>query len=498
MRARNLVKPLIAITAAAGAGVFAILCLARIDVAVSGRGVMRPARYAELRASHAGRVVEILRMNNDQVAEGEAILVQDSTQELFALRTVERDIEKYEADLKACLGQARRERENRVARMETEVKACEAEIARREHEVEAARIALREVLENPVQARLSAARERIRQQEIRLAVAKKEVEDARELFERGMQSKATFEKLLSARQIAESELKVREEELRVLEAEARGLDAEKARKNLDAALSIVATLKATLEGRKKDLEKARLDLENDDAERDIRARLEKARIERDRLKKIIEEKTLRAPISGILADFHVKPSAVISSSDRLGWIYDISGLKFYASVRQTDMPRVRPGQKVELYLDALPYRKEGVFEAVVAEVSAVADRPREEMAAAGIDPSTPQGLVICRVLPCEKSGFFRVGFTGLAEVIVGRASIFSILAGWEETGMYGLDAVLGARGAAKAEKAPDAGSAGERHPDVEPPQDAARQERLSRQEQGREPETRPAKEQIAK
>ncbi len=463
MRTRGFIKPVIAVTVSAGAGVFAILCLAKIDVTVSGRGVMRPVRYAELRALHAGRVIEILKRNNDRVAEGEAVLVQDSAQELFSLRAVERDIEKYEADLKACLGPLRRERENRVARMEAEVKAGEAEIARRGHEVEAARIALREAIESPVQARIEAAREKVRQQEIRLAAAKKEVEDARELFEKGMQSKATFEKLVSTQQIAESELKVRENELRVLEAEAKGLGAEKAAKNLDAALSRVASLRAALDVKKKDLEKARLDLENDDAEREIRAKLEKARIERDRLKKALEEKTIRAPIAGILADFYVKPGAVLSSSDRLGWVYDVSSLKFYAAVRQADMPRVRPGQKVELYLDALPYRKEGVFEAVVTEVSAVAERPRDEAASIALDASAPQGLVVCKVLPCEKSRLFRVGFTGLAEVIVGRSSILSILAGWEETEMYGLDAAMGAREAKDDEKFPDVqGSSGAR------------------------------------
>ncbi|MBW3601567.1 MAG: efflux RND transporter periplasmic adaptor subunit, partial [Actinobacteria bacterium] len=115
-------------------------------------------------------------------------------------------------------------------------------------------------------------------------------------------------------------------------------------------------------------------------------------------------------------DGTLRVGAPVVAGQTLFTVYDLSGLYVTADVDEVDVPRVRPGQRVEVLVDALPDativgRVEGV--GVAAEQTATGGvgyptRVRLLRVEAGRGPSSP-----------SRSGL-RVGMTASAEIVTRR------------------------------------------------------------------------------
>jgi len=180
--------------------------------------------------------------------------------------------------------------------------------------------------------------------------------------------------------------------------------------------------------------------------------LEKARLEERRFSRAMEDRALRAPISGVLYKFHVQSGDWVSSQDTLGWVCDTSSLVFQAQVTQRDSARVRIGQRARVYFSASSGGS-GLYEAEVAEIGEfleVAERNTSDPLGLFPLPLTrtvmpPQAMVRLKVLgavgcapdeisagvsPASTGGALRPGGVGQARILVGDGKLAEWFFNW--------------------------------------------------------------------
>lgn len=96
--------------------------------------------------------------------------------------------------------------------------------------------------------------------------------------------------------------------------------------------------------------------------RDARARLEQARDE-------LAKKTIRAPFDGVLASFDVELGEYVREGQELGELLDLSAARTTIGLTDRQVVEVRPGQPVEVAVEAWPNRS---FEGVILRVGVAA------------------------------------------------------------------------------------------------------------------------------
>ncbi|MCZ7644314.1 MAG: HlyD family secretion protein [Planctomycetota bacterium] len=437
MKAMRMMGPLVGATFGGFALAVLVGFLAKMDVVVTAPGEIRPIRYAELRPVVEGRVIDLYHSEGDYVKAGEPILRIDAAPDELARAKLKAQVDDFENQL-ADQDRQRKEQQAKVELARASILEAEADVATRKVQLRDAQTALAQAKAQPEALEICIAEEELKQKTIAEADAKKLLEDNRTLLEKGVLSQHSYEKSESAYKTACSETEVSRNKLALLIKQKKlsegngALALEKAEGQAASARAEVQAVEARLEKRKRELMLAELALEDRREADRLKSELERARLEDDRLTRIISEKTMCAPIAGIIHDFHVKVGQTISHKDNQGWVYDVTELLFYAYTKQVDMMEVAPQQPALLYIDALPYRKEGTFDGQVVEVGQIAEAPETGTHYSGSlkvlqsDPS-PRGLAILKILPEPGEKRLRVGFPGYAEITVGRASIFEVL-----------------------------------------------------------------------
>jgi membrane fusion protein (multidrug efflux system) len=99
------------------------------------------------------------------------------------------------------------------------------------------------------------------------------------------------------------------------------------------------------------------------AQRDARAELKRARDD-------LAKKTIRAPFDGVLRSFDVDVGEYVGEGQKLGELLDTRTARVTIGLRDLEVVAVKPGQTVEVHLDA--YRGE-VFVGTVLRVGAASD-----------------------------------------------------------------------------------------------------------------------------
>lgn len=407
--------------------------VAQMDVIVRAPGELRPIKYADVRPPIEGIVLEVFKREGDGVKAGEPILRMDARMEELEREKLRRETERLEGDLKD------RERQRQECAAKLDLAKSAVKVA--EADVESSKAKLLEVLSSLKQAEAVPdaieyrnAEERLHQQQIALKDAEKACEDDRLLFEKGLVSEQNLNKARSVVETAKSELRVRENALLIFKKTRFGADLEKAKAEAAGQKAALDATAARLEQRRSEVKLCELAAMDESVTRRLESEIAKNRLAEKRLTREITEKTLVAPIDGILYDFHAKPGQTVTHKERTAWVFDNSAFLFYGRVQQMDLSNIEKDNPALLYFDALPYRLEGTWDARVSVASQVAAPPTGNSGESilplpGVTDNHPQALVILEVKPDARNAKLRVGFTGYAEITVGRASLIEVLAG---------------------------------------------------------------------
>ncbi len=146
----------------------------------------------------------------------------------------------------------------------------------------------------------------------------------------------------------------------------------------------------------------------------LKRTLETLKSEQEQNRQEIEKRTLRSPIAGTLnAPQRLRPGVIVAAGQTLATVVPDSTVEILATydVRGAS-GRIAPGQLATLKLDALPWTRHGVVEAVVREVSQV--------------HSDGQILVRCNIMMAPDNTK-RHGLVGTLEIEIDRATPLQIL-----------------------------------------------------------------------
>ncbi|MFP4316546.1 MAG: HlyD family secretion protein [Desulfovibrionales bacterium] len=265
---------------------------------------------ATVGSKYEGRVEEIRIREGTRVEKGEILLVLESDRTRAQVRQAEHQLESLSERLKA---------------LQTELSILEADvplnIERTRDAVEQARARVQETRERQEQASRDASRfARLYEEE---TVARREAEEA------SLQL-----------QVTESELAVARKAL------------EQAEKELEQA----ALGRKRIQARKEELAAARSDVE-------------RARAGLDEITTVLNDLTIRAPVTGTVTSRLVEEGETVSPGGALFEVVNLKTLYLKAYVPETDIGKIAHGHPARIHVDAFPDR---VFPATVGFIASEA------------------------------------------------------------------------------------------------------------------------------
>lgn len=296
------------------------------------------ARQVDVSARLTGRVVELRAREGQPVERGQLLVVMDDRDLRPEVGRAEATLAAARARLRDLLAGARpeelREAEARLAQAEARLSDLLA--GSRPQEVEAARAAVRQA----AAARALAERELARVQELfaRELVAAQELDRARQAYESAAaQEQAAYQRLA------------------LVEAGPRPHEVEAARAEVRAARERLALLRAG--PRPEEVAAARAQVaEAEGVLEAARARLAETR--------------LYAPLTGVVLRQNVEPGETVTPGLPLLTLVDPTDLWIRVYVPETDIGRVRLGQRAHVTVDSYPGR---VFPGTVTEIAGEAE-----------------------------------------------------------------------------------------------------------------------------
>lgn len=277
-----------------------------LESKVTANGEIRPRNFVNMTSEVPGRVIEIYVKEGDWVKAGTPLLKIDPTQ-------ISSEAESSQANLQAA----------------------RAEVQNAQVQVDAAR---NNVLN--VQASLAAARYELERAKADLTFAEEEFRRREQLLEQGVISRAEYDRARASYRGAQALVEAQQQRVQQLEAQLRDaqIRVRQAQAQLRSAQARVAQIQANY--------KSAL----------------------DRLAKTIQ----KAPIDGVVANLPVRVGQYVLASfstTPLLTIADMSEINVEVQVDETDIARVRVGQKARIRVDALGDQE---LEGVVSEVGRAA------------------------------------------------------------------------------------------------------------------------------
>jgi len=195
---------------------------------------------------------------------------------------------------------------------------------------------------------------------------------------------------------------------------------------LDAALTLRRTRQAELDAAQEDVHKAQAarDLTNghSDAVRIQHQRVETARAamrlaesELSSARIHLENTALYSPVRGIVARVAVSPGELLEENQTVALIHDLGSLWAGANVSETEIRQVRPGQDVDITVDAYPDR---IFRGKVLHIGSVTSSqfaliPRQSVA--GNFVKVVQRVPV-RISVSDPQGILKLGLSAVAAI----------------------------------------------------------------------------------
>ncbi len=318
----------------------AVVTRGNLLVSVSGTGTLQPYAQVEVRSRATGTVVELVVQEGDHVAQGQQLAVIDDEDARAGYETAQAQLAAAEARLdqsRNTLAATRAQNATRVAQAEDALTTARARLS--------------QVLAGSRPEEIAQAREALRQAELALDLARRNLERTQQLFERGLIARAELDQAQNQFDVAQAQVRAAQARFRELQAGSRAEDIAITRAQVREAESALATARAA---RLQENVLAADVAASQAAVRNSAAQLAQAR---DRL----AETRITAPISGIVARLAVqRGQSVIGGLTGGGTlvltIADVRLIQADIPIDESDVAQVRPGMAVRITADALPDR----------------------------------------------------------------------------------------------------------------------------------------------
>jgi len=169
-----------------------------------------------------------------------------------------------------------------------------------------------------------------------LKLAKREHQRAQKLFERKVFSRRQLDQADNAEQQIERQHQIAAAELKAAQAKLEEAEAERSRLDvLDGDLNMLKHRKAEL------------------------------MVKREHQKLDLDDRTIKSPVTGVVDKTFVKVGEYVTPGQRLALVHDPSKIWIEANIKETEIRRLKIGQKVEVSIDAYPDTE---FEGLVLSV----------------------------------------------------------------------------------------------------------------------------------
>ena len=309
-------------------------------VSVSGTGTLQPYAQVEVRSRATGTVVALHVQEGDQVSQGQLLAVIDDEDARAGYDTALAQM----AAARARLDQSRNTLTATRAQNATRVAQAEAALG-------TARARLNQVLAGSRPEEIAQAREALRQAELALDLARRNLARTQQLFDGGLVSRSDLDQAENQFAVAQAQVRAAQARLQQLQGGSRPEDIAIARAQVQEAESALAAAKAAR------LQEEVLAADVAAAEAAVRSNAAQLAQTRDRL----AEARITAPISGIVARLAVqRGQSVIGGLTGGGTlvlaIADVRVIQADIPVDESDVAQVKPGMSVRITTDALPDR----------------------------------------------------------------------------------------------------------------------------------------------
>lgn len=161
--------------------------------------------------------------------------------------------------------------------------------------------------------------------EPQLKLAKREHQRAQKLFERKVFSRRQLDQADNAEQQIERQHQIAAAELKAARAKLEEAEAERSRLDvLDGDLNMLKHRKAEL------------------------------MVKREHQKLDLDDRTIKSPVTGVVDKTFVKVGEYVTPGQRLAMVHDPSKIWIEANIKETEIRKLKVGQKVEVSIDAYP------------------------------------------------------------------------------------------------------------------------------------------------
>ena len=174
-------------------------------------------------------------------------------------------------------------------------------------------------------SQLEAARVVVSSLAPQLKLVKREHQRAQKLFERKVFSRRQLDQADNAEQQIERQHQIAAAELKAAQAKLEEAEAERSRLDvLDGDLNMLKHRKAGL------------------------------MVKREHQKLDLDDRTIKSPVTGVVDKTFVKVGEYVTPGQRLALVHDPSKIWIEANIKETEIRRLKIGQKVEVSIDAYP------------------------------------------------------------------------------------------------------------------------------------------------
>lgn len=192
----------------------------------------------------------------------------------------------------------------------------EQEVAIRKADLELAKVNLAELEAGSRQQEIDAARATLERAKAEMQQQKRDYERQKELYEKNVISEQEYERALTAFEVAKAELNEAEEQFKLVEEGPRKEKIQQARGGVEQAKEALKMVEIKLGYTK-----------------------------------------LYSPLSGIVLSEHIEPGEYVVPGTAVVTVADLQDLWLRAYINETDLGRVKVGQKVEVTTDSYPDKK---------------------------------------------------------------------------------------------------------------------------------------------
>jgi HlyD family secretion protein len=311
------------------------------SVTVSAQGVIEPAKTVEVRAGIMGKVSEILVREGDTVKTGQILARLEKPDLEAQLQQAKAQVAAAEADLMQLESQVAGESGKTFA------------VRQAETQLQAARVRLQDILKGPSEAQIAQAEAQVAQAEIAVRDGMRQLEAMEALYKEGAVSRSAVEDARGRVESANAKYEASKKQYEALRESPAKEQVELAEAQVSEAETALALAKEQEASKEKSREA-------------VVARLAQANAGLRLIEATLAMTTVTSPENGIVTSVPVTRGAVVTEGMPILGIAKAGGMRVKAKVDETDIARVKVGQRAIFSTDAV---WDAEFFGVVSEIA---------------------------------------------------------------------------------------------------------------------------------